>query len=154
MNTTSMYEKSANHVNRTYIGILTDPLVLYKDSRTDILYYYAKLLMMNCTSVYTTHINGIHTRTLHFIYIYVYRFLYRYIILLYRSCTDGLYFCVHWCTTWHNINIKFWCTHYAQISYTAVWEIKQDNLHELRRPITVLTFTPPHPTITSLITAC
>ena len=43
--------------------ILTDILVIYIDSHTDILYYYTQLVLMNCTSVYTTHINGIHTHT-------------------------------------------------------------------------------------------
>ena len=48
------------------------------DSCTDILYYYKQLVLMKCTSVYTTHINGTHTqtRTLPFIFI--------------DSCTDIL----------------------------------------------------------------
>jgi hypothetical protein len=36
---------------------------LYIDSRTDKLYYYTHLVLMNCTSVYTTYINGTHTQT-------------------------------------------------------------------------------------------
>ena len=49
---------------------------------------------MNCTSVYTTHINRMHThtRTLHFIY-----YIDSCTDILYTSCTDGLYFCVHYC---------------------------------------------------------
>ena len=43
-------------------------------------------------SVYTTHINGIHTHTN--IALYVYRFMYRYNVILYTTCKDELYFCV------------------------------------------------------------
>jgi hypothetical protein len=35
------------------------------------------------------------------------------------DCTC-VYTTVHWCTTWHYLNIHLWCTHYARISYTAV----------------------------------
>jgi hypothetical protein len=56
--TTSMYEKSTTHVNRTYSRTYW---FIYIDSRTDILYYYTQLVLMKCTSVYTTHINGIRT---------------------------------------------------------------------------------------------
>ena len=52
-NTTSMYEKSTTHVNRTYSRTYW---FIYIDSCTDILYYYTQLVLMNCTSVYTTHI--------------------------------------------------------------------------------------------------
>ena len=52
-NTTSMYEKSTTHVNRTYSRTYW---FIYRDSRTEILYYYTQLVLMNCTSVYTTHI--------------------------------------------------------------------------------------------------
>jgi hypothetical protein len=70
------------------------------------------------SSVYTTHINGTHTTD---ISLYIYRFLYRYTVLLYTSCTDGLYLCVHNCTLLYDyLNIRLWCTHYAWISYTAV----------------------------------
>ena len=69
---------------------------------TEILYI---TLLMNCTYVYTTHINGTHTRTLHSIYI--------------DSCTNMLNNCthllqmdcicvyttVHSSTTWHYLNI-------------------------------------------------
>ena len=37
--------------------------LLYIDSCTDILYYCTQLVQMNCTSVYTTHINGTRTHT-------------------------------------------------------------------------------------------
>ena len=59
-NTTSMYEKSTTHVNRTYSQTYW---FMYIDSRADILYYYTQPVLMKCTSVYTTHINGIHTHT-------------------------------------------------------------------------------------------
>jgi hypothetical protein len=55
-----MYEKITTHVNRTYSRTYW---FIYIDSRTDILYYYTQLVLMKCTSVYTTHINGIHTHT-------------------------------------------------------------------------------------------
>ena len=58
---------------------------------------------MNCTSVYTTHINGTHTRTLYFIYI--------------NSCTDILYFCkqlAHMDTTYTHM----WHRHYDWINCT------------------------------------
>jgi hypothetical protein len=82
--------------------ILTDILV-YIDSRTDKLYYYTQLVLMNCTSVYTTHINGIHTHT--DIALYIYRFLYRYTVLLCTSCTDELYFCVNNYTLMYNLTL-------------------------------------------------
>ena len=106
------------------------------------LYYCTQLVQMECTSVYTTlhccttvhylHTHVVHTLCLDQLYcctfillsslcsLVLYRFLYRYTVLLYTSCTDGLYFCVHYCTTWHYLNIHLWCTHYAWISCTAV----------------------------------
>jgi hypothetical protein len=79
-NTTYMYEKSTTHVNRTYSQTYW---FIYLDSRTDILYFYTQLVLMNCTSVYTTHINGIHTHTHG--HCTLYRFLYRYTVnILYR----------------------------------------------------------------------
>ena len=35
------------------------------------------------------------------------------------ECTC-VYATVHYCTTWHYLNIELWCTHNARISYTAV----------------------------------
>ena len=52
---------------------------IYRDSCINILYDCTQLVQMNCTSVYKTHINGTHTRTLYFIYI--------------NSCRDILYYC-------------------------------------------------------------
>ena len=101
-NTTSMYEKRTTHVTRTYSQTYR---FIYIDSRTDILYYYTQLVLMNCTSVYTTHINGIHTHTHTDIALYIYRFLYRYTVLLYTSCTDGLYLCVHNCTLLYDLTL-------------------------------------------------
>ena len=63
-----------------------------------------------------TDVNRTHSRTYRFIYIDSRTDT----VLLYTSCTDGLYFCVHYCTTWHYLNIHLWCTHYAWISCTAV----------------------------------
>ena len=64
-------------INRTH----TRTLHIYIDACADIQYYCTQLVQMQCTSVYTTHINGTHkhTRTLHFIFI--------------DSCTDMLYHC-------------------------------------------------------------
>jgi hypothetical protein len=37
--------------------------------------------------------------------LYIHRFLYRYIVLVYTSCTDGLYLCVHNCTLLYNLTL-------------------------------------------------
>ena len=63
-----------------------------------------------------TDVNRTHSRTYRFIYVDSHTDT----VLLYTSCTDGLYFCVHYCTTWHYLNMHLWCTHYDWISCTAV----------------------------------
>ena len=75
---------------------------------TNILYYYQQPVQMNCTSVYTTHINGKHTnaKTLHFMYI--------------DSCTNTLYYCTQLVQMDCTYVYKNLCTHYASISCTAV----------------------------------
>ena len=50
--------------------------------------------------MYTTHIN---TQT--DIALYVYRFMYRYSVLLYASCADEMYFCVHNCALLYNFTL-------------------------------------------------
>ena len=35
----------------------------------------------------------------------IYIFIYRYSVLLYTTCTDGLYFCVHNCTLLYNLTL-------------------------------------------------
>jgi hypothetical protein len=99
-NTTSMYETT--YVNRTYPRTYR---FIYIDSYTDIL-YYDTLVLMNCTSVYITYINGTHThtRTLHFIYI----LMYRYTVLLYTSWQmdfNCAYTTVHCCTLLYNFTL-------------------------------------------------
>ena len=37
--------------------------------------------------------------------LYVYRFMYRYTVLLYTTCTDGMYFCVHDCKLLYNFTL-------------------------------------------------
>jgi hypothetical protein len=76
---------------------------------------------MNCTSENTTHLKGTHTLT--DISLYLYRFVYIYTVLLYTTCTDGLYFCVHKCQLLYKLTPTYthlWCTHYAWISCTTV----------------------------------
>ena len=34
---------------------------------------------------------------------YIYRYMYRYTVLLFTTCTDGLHFCLHNCTLLHNL---------------------------------------------------
>jgi hypothetical protein len=76
------YEKSTTNVNRTYSRTYC---FIYIDSCTDNLYYYTQLVLMNCTSVYTTHIytGYTHTHTDIALYIYI------------DSFTDILYYCTH-----------------------------------------------------------
>ena len=78
-NTTSMYQKRTTHVNRTHSRIYR---FIYID--------YCRLLL--CTQLILMG----HTHT--DIALYIYRFMQRYTVLLYTSCTDGLYLCVHNCT--------------------------------------------------------
>ena len=35
-----------------------------------------------------------------------YRFVYRYTVLMYTTCTDGLYFCLHNCTLLYNLTLN------------------------------------------------
>ena len=117
-NTTSMYEKSKTHVNRTYSR--TYWFNIYRFT-----YRYTVLLYTTCTDelfvcVHNSYKRDTHTHThththkhTHTdIALYIYRFMYRYTVLLYTT--------VHWCTTCHYINRHLWCTHYARISCTAV----------------------------------
>ena len=76
---------------------------MYIDSRTEILYYCTQLVQMCCTSVNTTHINWTHMHT--DIAFYVYRFMYRYTVLLYTTCREGLCFCVHNFTLMYNLTL-------------------------------------------------
>jgi hypothetical protein len=76
---------------------------------------------MNCTSENTTHLKGTHTLT--DIALYLNRFVYIYTVLLYTTCTDGLYFSVHKCKLPYKLTptcTHLWCTHYAWISCTTV----------------------------------
>ena len=74
---------------------------------------------MSCSS-YIIDINGTHTD----IALYIYRFMYRYTVLLYTTCTDGLYFSVQNCALLYNLTLPtythLWCTHCAWISCTDV----------------------------------
>ena len=79
-----------------------------------------------------------------------------------RPSTDGLYFCVHYCTTWQYLNIHLWCTHYAWISCTAVQLYCSPVSVRLYRKITLmnrvdqsqlrfLAITPLHPCLATLL---
>ena len=81
-----------------------------------------------------------------------------------RPSTDGLYFCVHYCTTWQYLNIHLWCTHYAWISCTAVQLYCSPVSVRLYRKITLmnrvdqsqlrfLAITPLHPCLATLLIA-
>ena len=71
----------------------------------DILYNCTQLVQ-NCTSPYTTHINGTHTQTLHFIYI--------------DSCTVILHNLYRWTALLYITYTHLWWTHFAWISCTPV----------------------------------
>jgi hypothetical protein len=49
----------------------------------------------NTTSMYEKKDNSCKQDILTDISFYIYRFMYRYTVLLYTTCTDELYFCVH-----------------------------------------------------------
>ena len=93
---------------------------IYIDSCTDtvLLYTTCSYELYFCVQNSYKQDAHTHTRTLHFIY-YIDSCT-DILLLLYTSCTDGLYFFVNCCTTWQYINIHLWCTHYAWISCTAV----------------------------------
>ena len=121
--------ESTTYVNRTYSRTYW---FIYIDSRIDILYYYTQLVLMNCTSVYTTHINGIHThtRTLHFIYI--------------DSCTDILYYCTHLVQmdstfVYTTVHIRLYCkfvpTNESPSKITLMNRVDQSQLRFLDIPL-------------------
>jgi hypothetical protein len=92
-----MYE---NKDNSCELDILTDISVyIYRFTYRYTIHNYTQLVLMNCTSVYTTYINGTHTlshtRTFHFIYI--------------DSSTDIVYYCTHLvqmdCTLLYNLTL-------------------------------------------------
>jgi hypothetical protein len=99
---------------------IQDTLTIYIDSCTDtvLLYTTCSYELYFCVQNSYKQDAHTHTRTLHFIY-YIDSCT-DILLLLYTSCTDGLYFFVNCCTTWQYINIHLWCTHYAWISCTAV----------------------------------
>ena len=120
--------------------ILTDILVIYIDSHTDILYYYTQLVLMNCTSVHTIHINGIHTHTD--------------IVLYIDSCTDILYYCTHLVQmdstfVYTTVHIRLYCkfvpTNESPSMITLMNRVDQSQLRFLGVPF---------PSTTLLITAC
>ena len=83
--------KRTTHVNRTYSQTYR---FIYIDSRSDILYYYTQLVHNSYKR--DTHMD---------ISLYKYRFLYRYTVLIFTSCTDGVYLCVRNCTLLHNLTL-------------------------------------------------
>ena len=93
----SHFYKQDTHTHLLYIHI---------HSCADILYYCTQLVQMQCTSVYTTHINGTHTDIAHIDLC---------TDILYTICTQ-LYTAVQLDATYTHL----WCTHYAWISCTAV----------------------------------
>ena len=85
-----VWEKS-NSCNRTHSH--TNRFI-FIDSFTDILYYYTQFdeLYFCVHSLYKW---DTHTHIHKDIALYIYRFMNRYTVLLYTSCTDWLYFCLH-----------------------------------------------------------
>ena len=80
---------------------------------------YRPHVQIHCTSVYPTHINGTHTDIA--LYINIYRFMYRYTVPLYTTCTDRLYFCVRNCKLLYNLMLPIHaCGEHTWISCTAV----------------------------------
>jgi hypothetical protein len=85
-----------------------------------VLYNLTQLVLMNCTFVCTTHINGTHKHTHGHCTLYIFTDILYYCTHLVQMGCMCVYTTIHCCTTWHYLKTHLWCTHYAWISYTNV----------------------------------